>query len=243
MRTRGARGTLYVTVVNLTRRVTRLVHRVYEATRHPTVTVAATANRWPRCSFRTECPSCACERQGSASARGTWGEDETAGEAGWAVQSELEHVQTGSHSVVDAWPPQATLARRRSAGVRAGGAVTAGTVPETQTTARVPPWLFASATLLLRTETGTEQCGQPRGLLLGSSRPPAARPGRGRPVAVVRSVQSVDGRHGQRCARARTSAAFARTCLQPSVRQNGPPKGYYSLICPPGVPLTPGTTA
>ena len=26
------------------------------------------------------------------------GEDETAGEAGWAAQSELEHVQTGSHS-------------------------------------------------------------------------------------------------------------------------------------------------
>jgi len=58
----------------------------------------------------------------------TQGEDETAGEARRAAQSELEHVQTGSHSVVDAWPPQATLARRRSAGVRAGGAVTAGTL-------------------------------------------------------------------------------------------------------------------
>jgi hypothetical protein len=56
------------------------------------------------------------------------GEDETAGEARRAAQSELEHVQTGSHSVVDAWPPQATLARRRSAGVRAGGQVTAGTL-------------------------------------------------------------------------------------------------------------------
>ena len=56
------------------------------------------------------------------------GEDETAGEARRAAQSELEHVQTSSLSVVDAWAPQATLARRRSAGVRAGGAVTAGTL-------------------------------------------------------------------------------------------------------------------
>jgi hypothetical protein len=56
------------------------------------------------------------------------GEDETAGEARRAAESELENVQTGSHSVVDAWSPQATLARRRSAGVRAGGAVTAGTL-------------------------------------------------------------------------------------------------------------------
>jgi len=56
------------------------------------------------------------------------GEDETAGEARRAAQSELEHVQTGPHSVVDAWPPQATLARRRSAAVSAGGAVTASTL-------------------------------------------------------------------------------------------------------------------
>ena len=56
------------------------------------------------------------------------GEDEMAGEARRAAQSELEQVQTGSLSVVDAWPPQSTLARRRSAGVRAGSAVTAGTL-------------------------------------------------------------------------------------------------------------------
>ena len=47
-------------------------------------------------------------------------------------------------------------------------------INETATVTDLNPEEF---TLLLRTETGTEQCVQPRGLLLDSSRPPGGPPG------------------------------------------------------------------
>jgi len=128
------------------------------------------------------------------------GEDETAGEARRAAQSELEHVQTGPHQCSRRLTtpghagasPQRRSARRRRSDCRHPGC-------------SLPPPCCCSR------RPGRSSVASHGGCYWAPQGPPAARPGRRRPVAVVRSVQPVDGRLGRRCARAETSSAVRFT--------------------------------